>query len=74
MKKVKVSGKFAEGQIAAQAAMFIKNLLLKTDRMAKVGPIENDRFLPVYCPEDSQETVKSTLETLGAEEVLVEPA
>jgi fumarate hydratase class II len=72
MARVKVSGKFSSAQQAAVALVHFTSAFA-TDKTIKVGPTEGNVYLPIYCPEIVQTTIKSALEGLGAVDVTVDP-
>lgn len=73
MSRVKVIGKFSDAQQAVIAEMNLKNIF-KTDKSVTVGPTEANVYLPIYCPENVQATIISSLDGLGATNITVDSA
>lgn len=73
MARVKVSGKFSNAEQAVIVEIHMK-LAYATDKTIRVGPIEGNIYLPVYCPELVQNTIISAMEGLGSVSTTIEPA
>lgn len=70
-KRLKISGQFSDAKTTLEVKMAIQDLF-KNDQSTKVGDIEGEVYLPIYCFKKDSSKIKKYLTDYGAKKIIVE--